>query len=228
MMNGQKVISAQDHQSVVSYYENISIYPNNVAEVYNKIASQYDRILESIDYSGYQYVSKKLLKCFTGIDLHSKVILDVGAGSGILGESLSEKGFTQIHALDMSQNLLDKAKTKEVYSDLFCASITTEPTPNIQNDTYDAVVSSGSFFPNHIKVEALKELARITKCGGFIIINLHDPKFQMDYMNKLGDIMKDKTLELISMKLIPYKREYTENYKLKYAYLITLKVLMKN
>jgi len=227
-MDGHKVISTQDHQSVVSYYENISIYPNNVVEVYNKIASQYDRILESIDYSGYHYVSKKLLKCFTGTELDSKIILDVGAGSGILGQSMSDKGFTQIHALDMSQNLLDQARMKGVYLDLFCASITTEPTPNIENDTYDAVVSSGSFFPSHIKVEALKELARITKSGGFIIINLHDPKFQMDYMNKLGNIMKDKTLELISMKLIPYKREYTENYELKYAYLITLKVLKKN
>ena len=103
--------------------------------------------------------------------------------------------------------------------------MTSDPIPEISNNTYDAVVSSGCFVPGHIKVEALKELARITKLNGFIVFTLFDPNFEMNYMEEMGKILIEKKVELISMKLIPYKLDYVQNYKQVFAYLIVLKVL---
>ena len=41
----------------------------------------------------------------------SKVqVLDIGAGTGVMGKLLKEKGFTDIVAIDPSQTLLDKAE----------------------------------------------------------------------------------------------------------------------
>jgi len=79
--------------------------------------------------------------------------------------------------------------------------------------------------PGHIEMNALIELVRITKSNGYIVITVRDPEFEMNYMEEIGKVMNTKKVELLSMKLIPYKREYTTNYELTYGYLVTFKVL---
>ena len=95
----------------------------------------------------------------------------------------------------------------------------------MRENTYDAVVSAGCFIQGHIKVEAVEELARITKPGGFVVITLRDPDFHMDYMKVMGRMMKEKKVELLSMNLIPYRQDPWKNYEQVYAYLIAFKVL---
>merc|ERR1712226_112506 len=107
--------------------------------------------------------------------------------------------------------------------DFYCCFITTEPTPGINENKYDAVVSGGCFTTGNIKIEALKELIRITKVGGWIVFTLNDPNFEMNYMEGLGTFMREKKVELVSMRLFPYKQD-NENRNV-YAYLVKLKVL---
>ena len=45
-------------------------------------------------------------------------ILDVGAGTGLVGEYLKKRGFCNLDALEPSLGMLEVAKTKNVYKNL--------------------------------------------------------------------------------------------------------------
>ena len=49
--------------------------------------------------------------------------LDVAAGTSILGLELNKLGYTYIDALDMSQEMINRAKNKKVYTKLICAAV---------------------------------------------------------------------------------------------------------
>ena len=214
----------EDHQKINDYYEKLWLR-KDLDVVYDEYADTYDHLNDLIAYHAHSHVSKQLLACFKDEEVATKLILDVGSGTGRLGKSLTSFGFKELHALDLSKASLEEAQKKNIYTSFYQSAVTSEPINGIQRDTYDAVVSSGCFIPNHIKVEAIEELIRITKQGGFIVFTLRDPDFEMNYMNTLGRFMMEKKVELLAMNLIPYKREYTQNYEQVYAYLIAFKVL---
>ena len=83
-------------------------------------------------------------------------ILDIGAGTGHVAEQLLKHGFRIIDALDPSIGMLDKAKEKNLYRTYICDFLTTK-TMQDTNGSYDCVVCCGSFVPNHIKAEALRD-----------------------------------------------------------------------
>ena len=47
------------------------------------------------------------------------VILDVGSGTGVIGRALKDKGYGNVHALDVSRNFLDAVRAKDLYSEYF-------------------------------------------------------------------------------------------------------------
>ena len=103
--------------------------------------------------------------------------------------------------------------------------MTKEPTPGIEANTYDGVISTGVFVEGHVQMESLFELIRITKPGGYIVYSLYDPEYTLDYMQVHGEVIKQKKAQLIQMKLNPYKREFTKNFEYVYGYLVVWKVL---
>ncbi|NEQ72902.1 MAG: methyltransferase domain-containing protein [Okeania sp. SIO2C9] len=50
-------------------------------------------------------------------------ILDVGAGTGLVGVALAELGFEQIIGMDILPGMLTKAAEKGIYKSLVCCSI---------------------------------------------------------------------------------------------------------
>ncbi len=45
-------------------------------------------------------------------------ILDAGAGTGLVGERLLASGYRDLHAIDLSQGMLDLARRKAIYREL--------------------------------------------------------------------------------------------------------------
>ncbi|KAK3101073.1 hypothetical protein FSP39_000742 [Pinctada imbricata] len=95
-------------------------------------------------------------------------ILDIGAGTGLVASELRKVGFNIIDGLDPSQGMLEKAKQKDVYRNLYCMEISDESL-NITKDSYDVITVVGSHGPNHIKSEAIKEMIRLVKQGTFVV-----------------------------------------------------------
>lgn len=92
-------------------------------------------------------------------------ILDVGAGTGLVGNILRDYGYRNIDALDISQRMLDEAKKRNIYKNMFCAALGEKPIPGIENDQYDAVICVGTLTVGHVKPVSLDEIVRIVKKG---------------------------------------------------------------
>ncbi|MEL6550682.1 MAG: class I SAM-dependent methyltransferase [Pseudomonadota bacterium] len=95
-------------------------------------------------------------------------VLDVGAGTGLVGAALARRGLGPLHATDISAPMLAEAEAKGCYADLFEADIT-QPLA-CANSTYGGVVSAGTFTLGHLGPDPLAELVRITRPGGVLAI----------------------------------------------------------
>ena len=92
-------------------------------------------------------------------------ILDAGAGTGIIGEMLVKQGYTNIDALDISQNMLNEAKKKNVYKRLICAPLSDIRIGQIQTAEYDVTLCAGTIVYGQVKPVALDECIRHVRPG---------------------------------------------------------------
>jgi SAM-dependent methyltransferase len=83
-------------------------------------------------------------------------VLDVGAGTGLLGQALHEKGIGPIDGIDISPQMLAVACGKGVYRDLMIADLTQPLTLSLEG--YKSVVSSGTFTHGHVGPSPLAAL----------------------------------------------------------------------
>jgi len=93
-------------------------------------------------------------------------VLDAGCGTGLVGALLKNRGFADIHGIDYSAGMLAEATKKSIYSSLEQADMN-RPLP-LNSDIYDAVTCVGTFTGSHVKPDAFRELARVTKPGGIL------------------------------------------------------------
>jgi SAM-dependent methyltransferase len=91
-------------------------------------------------------------------------VLDIGAGTGLLGEAL--RG-TVIDAIDLSPEMLSVAEKKGVYRRLFTGDLTGPL--DIPSDSYGGLVSTGTFTHGHVGAVCLPELWRIAKPGALFV-----------------------------------------------------------
>lgn len=95
-------------------------------------------------------------------------ILDGGAGTGFMGEELKKAGFTDIDALEPSEEMIAVAKSKNVYKNIFKEYlIKGQPLP-LPDRHYDVVTLSGVVAPGHAKIDDLEVLLPVVKKGGLI------------------------------------------------------------
>ncbi|XP_071476624.1 methyltransferase-like protein 27 [Diadema antillarum] len=153
------------------------VQPEKLTKLYDDWAEEgsYDKIHEDAGYKGPTAVARKL-DTLLG-DKKNARILDAGAGTGLVGEELCKSGFTNICAVDPSQKLLDVCKSKGCYTELIKSFI--GPTPLLlKDDSFDAAVSSGAFLAGHCDGSSLKELVRLVKPGGLIVIAMRHTHFE--------------------------------------------------
>lgn len=94
----------------------------------------------------------------------------MAAGTGLIGVELQKLGYTNLHALDISQEMLNEAKKKNVYKKLICAALNDQRVPEIEAGEFDALVCAGTMLTGHIRSSALVEMIRIVKIGKFKLV----------------------------------------------------------
>jgi len=97
-------------------------------------------------------------------------ILDAGAGTGLVGEVLSEMGYGNLVAMDLSLGMLEEARKKGVYREYH--KMTLGENLGFEDGAFDAVISVGVFTVGHAPANSFDELVRITKPGGYIVFSL--------------------------------------------------------
>ena len=98
-------------------------------------------------------------------------VLDLGAGTGLLGEALAARGIAPVDATDLSPEMLQVARGKGVYRALFPGNLLERlPCPE---GAYAGAVSSGTFTNGHVGPEALPEVLRVVRTGGLIVLSVN-------------------------------------------------------
>jgi len=136
-------------------------------ERYDEWAKDYDKDLEE----DFDYKSPALAVTF--VEKYAPLealILDAGAGTGLVGVTLAATGYKDIIAMDISQGMLDEARKKNVYKEFH--QMVMGETLGFKTACFDAVVSVGVLTLGHAPASSLDELVRITKPGGYIIYTL--------------------------------------------------------
>jgi MFS family permease len=150
---------------------------------YERIASAYDD--ELIDGMGYRSpaavagVARRLLPA----DAH---ILDVGAGTGLLGVALADAGFRSLDGLDLSPAMLAEAGRKGVYGELREGRLGDEL--DYETGVFDGVVAAGVLTAGHAPATCLDELVRITRPGGHVIFTLRSDQQLPGYDEKMAEL----------------------------------------
>lgn len=130
-------------------------------EFYKEWAESYDQTF-AVD-RGYRSPAEVARRFRDAAD-GNEPVLDVGAGTGLIGEALAG---TQIDALDLSPDMLAVAGRKAVYRSLITADLTGPL--DIPDASYGGVVSSGTFTHGHVGPVCLPELMRIARPGALFV-----------------------------------------------------------
>ncbi|XP_021375894.1 Williams-Beuren syndrome chromosomal region 27 protein-like isoform X2 [Mizuhopecten yessoensis] len=174
-----------------------------VIDSYNNWADTYEHDLNPDKFRGPVLAANECCAVIPEKNRMSALVLDLAAGTGFLGKELHQKGFKNLHALDPSTEMLEKARARNVYQKFIIKFISEEEELPVNADTYDIVVSSGGMGQGHIPAGALLEMLRITRKGGYIIWSmreeyLRDPQYDgilealIDNMEESGKWSKIK------------------------------------
>jgi len=161
--------------------------PQEIADIYSQWAKTYDTDLtEESDYVAPQWCLNILEKYVPSKDAR---LLDAGAGTGLFGQRLHQRGYRDIVGIDVSEGMLEEARKKGVYLELH-QKVLGEPL-GFPTDSFDAVSCVGVLSPGQGPSSAFDEFIRVTKPGGYIIFTI---RFEFYENPDFG--FKPKQLEL--------------------------------
>eukprot|EP00933_Yihiella_yeosuensis_P053084 TRINITY_DN5125_c0_g1_i1.p1 TRINITY_DN5125_c0_g1~~TRINITY_DN5125_c0_g1_i1.p1 ORF type:complete len:777 (+),score=166.67 TRINITY_DN5125_c0_g1_i1:160-2331(+) len=165
-------MTAEERFSCFEKFETTKPDSKALEHFYDVWSTDYDKDMIELHYNNYVEVAKQLAELIHEKERKHVKVLDVGAGTGLLGQALHELGFTHIDAIDGSSKSLDVAKKRGVYEHMYTeVLIQGRPLVSIHEDGYDAVVSSGSFCPNHLQGHHVTCFIDSVKKDGKIIIS---------------------------------------------------------
>lgn len=146
--------------------------PNDSERFYRDWAAHYDR--EFADSMGYR--SPSVVAAGFADAGGQGPVLDIGAGTGLVGSALRRAGVTPVDGIDISQEMLAEAERKGVYRTVFRADLTMPL--KIPNDSYAGFVSAGTFTTGHVGPEAFDELLRIARPGALFSVSVHEAVYK--------------------------------------------------
>ena len=163
---------SQEYENVIQWVY-ASKNEQELKERYDKWAATYEEELDR-DFGWYGPI--RAVESAVKYVAQDARILDAGAGTGLVGELLAERGYTDIVAIDLSPGMLAEARKKNVYSELH--QMTMGETLDFPTDAFDATISVGVLTVGHAPPHSLDELVRVTRPGGRIIYTLRPDLYE--------------------------------------------------
>jgi len=145
---------------------------HELAEVYDAWGKDYEREVMDCGYNMPAIMAGFIARY---VQHQNGPILDVGAGTGILGESLFLLGYKNLVAIDFSQGMLGVAHKKGVYRDL--RQMVLGEHLDFSDKTFAAIAVMGVFGKGHASPDSFDELIRITHQGGHIIFSIRGDEY---------------------------------------------------
>ena len=185
-------------------YENLDLKDakndNRLTEVYRDWAKKYDYDNDHVLGTVSQPKSVNLLS--TRLKDKTAKIIDVGCGTGLVGEKLKAKDFIYFDGLDISKDMLSIAKSRG-YRNLFLGSLNKQLP--VLDDAYDAAMCVGVFTHGHVSSDGFNELCRIVKPGGYVCFTINEGVFEeYGFKEMIAEFQLNEEWEVISL----YKDDY--------------------
>ena len=141
---------------------------DEVRLTYRNWADTYDRDL--LDEFGYRAPHAAVEALERLLPSRDSVILDMGCGTGLVGELLRELGYHHLDGLDLSPEMLEKAKARRIYRTLGEADLTAALA---LDPIYDAVICVGVFSHHRNQPFDLVKLFAGLKPGGALVATVN-------------------------------------------------------
>ena len=185
-------------------YENLDLNDakndNRLTKVYKDWAKKYDYDNDYVLGTVSQSKSVNLLS--TRLKNKAAKIIDVGCGTGLVGEKLKAKDFIYFDGIDISKDMLSIAKSRG-YRNLFLGSLNKQLP--VLDDAYDAAMCIGVFTHGHVSSDGFNELCRIVKPGGYVCFTINEGVFEeYGFKEMIAEFQLNKAWEVISL----YKDDY--------------------
>ena len=130
-------------------------------------------------------------------------IIDIGCGTGLVGQELQDGGYWQIDGLDISVAMLAEAKAKNIYRNLFEGDM--QKRTSLDDAAYDAVICAGSFAPGHLGPESYPEFIRLVRPGSPIVIFMNGAHYVEDgYETHIRKLETDGMWQVIGISAFNY------------------------
>ena len=186
--------------------------PEDLARYYDDSASQYDDYVEQVKYILHLKVAAEFVLNTTSWGR----VLDVGCGTGCLGEAISNiLPSMQIDGVDISTNMISIAKQKrnkvlgrQSYKNLFIHDVTKDW--SFTDTRYDALVSSGVFTSGHLMPSDLVSSLNVLRGYGLVVVSVKSNHYEeQNFAQTLQDLFDSHRISQPAIKEVDsYDSDY--------------------
>lgn len=175
-----------------------------MVDFYRKWAADYDhQMLDELGYTSPTKIAQQLSQYLP--DTQSTVF-DIGCGTGLTCVFLAEKGYTNLDGIDLSPDMVRVASERGIYRELLVGDVNQALERN--DESYDAVISSGTFTHGHVGPEPLDEIFRILKPGGILACTIHQDLWtSMGFEEKLAALTAKGIASPVSCEMDSYYKD---------------------
>jgi predicted TPR repeat methyltransferase len=117
-------------------------------------------------------------------------ILDFACGTGLSGAAIAAQGFTVIDGVDLSEAMLNVARKRGAYRNLFKAD--PDQPPSFAPGDYAAIAAVGAISPGAAPAAFFDALLSCLAPGGLFVLSYNDHALaDPDYISRLGRARDD-------------------------------------
>ena len=142
---------------------------DHTRDYYRDWAASYDA---EITENGYQTPRRCAQALARHCDNPEASILDIGCGTGLSGLAFRSAGFVNLSGNDLSQEMLDIAKTRDIYTNLTLADLN-HPLDFAQG-SFDVIAAVGVISVGHAPPTAIEQMFDKLGPGGFFVFSIND------------------------------------------------------
>lgn len=148
-------------------------------DFYNGNSNEFNEMLDFAQYkeNGGQSIAEVVAKLQPNKDAR---ILECAAGTGYAGEQLRKLGYNNVDALDPCEEMLNLAKSQNIYKNYIVDRIYPDKSNSVEDATYDTIFIAGSVIKGHITLDCLPQVTRMLRKGGTLTFNIGDLYLKTD------------------------------------------------
>lgn len=169
---GFQMIEKSAGQSLLENAYKLST-PDDNADYYDAFASTYDT--DFADALGWHYPAAIAAAYRDAASKTDTPIADIGCGTGLVASALNFPP-EQIDGIDISADMLNISKEKNLYRSLYKVDLT-KSLESIAND-YGAILSAGTFTSGHLGPDPLESLLDVARNNALFVIGVKKAFFK--------------------------------------------------